>query len=235
MNIFLKKFIVLYEKQFGFRNKHSTSHATAYSSSKIYENLDNSEKTASVFMDLSKAFDTINIDIMLNKLDHYGIRGLANEWFRSYLTGRTQFVQINSSKSDSLLEIKHGVPQGSILGPLLFSLYINDFVNCLCYGEAIMFADDTTLIFKEKDIQSLKEQINHDLSSAADWLAENKLSLNVKKTNYMFFDLARKSSNLDNISIKSEPVERVKTQKFLAVIFDEKMSWKDHLIILSQS
>ncbi len=93
-----------------------------------------------------------------------------------------------------------------------------------------MFADDTTLIFKGKNVESLKDQINQDLSSAADWLAENKLSLNVKKTNYMFFDLSRKPSNIDNILIKNEPLERVKNQKFLGVIFDEKMSWKDHII-----
>ena len=137
LNAFLKKHHILYEKQFGFRDNHSCSDATAYLSSKIHENLDNCEKTLSVFMDLSKAFDTINIEIMLSKLQNYGIRGIANEWFRSYLTGRTQFVQINQSKSITILDILHGVPQGSILGPLLFSVYIYDFINCLSFGEPI--------------------------------------------------------------------------------------------------
>ena len=138
-------------------------------------------------MDLSKAFDTINIDILLQKLCHYGIRGIVNKWFESYLKGRKQFVSINSCASENILDILHGVPQGSILGPLLFLIYINDFKNCLKFSEAFMFADDTTLLFKEKCLDSLKVKINSDLSSAADWLAENKLSLNVKKKQILCF------------------------------------------------
>ena len=103
-------------------------------------------------------------------------------------------------KIENIFDIIHGVPQGSILGPLLFSLYINDFRNCLQFSEAIMFADDTTLLFKSKSMENLKDMVNSDLSSASEWLAENKLSLNVTKTNFMCFDLSRtKCSQFDFI------------------------------------
>ena len=188
---FLKRCNIIYEKQFGFRKNHSTSHATSYLSSEIYQSLEGSEKALCVFMDLSKAFDTINIDILIQKLDHYGVRGIANKWFKSYLTGRKQFVQINQHKSENVFDILHGVPQGSILGPVLFSLYINDFWKCLNSGEAVMFADDTTIIFKDKSVKVLCAKANSDLSSAANWLAENKLSLNIIKTKYMIFNLSK--------------------------------------------
>ena len=228
MNCFLKKCDILYEKQFGFRKKHSTSHATAYLSSKLYTTLDNTEKSVCIFMDLSKAFDTINIDIMLEKLNHYGVRGVAKNWFSSYLKGRKQFVLINGKKSETMCDILHGVPQGSILGPLLFSIYINDFRNCLKYSEAIMFADDTTLLFKDSNMETLNQKVNNDLASATDWLAENKLSLNVKKTKFMVFDKSRNSTNVD-IRISNDKLKRVKSQKILGVIFDEKLTWKDHI------
>ena len=128
-----------------------------------------------------------------------------------------------------MCDILHGVPQGSILGPLLFSLYINDFRKCLSFSEAIMFADDTTLLFKEKSMDSLKLKVNSELSSAAEWLAENKLSLNVKKTKFMCFDTSRSTSSNFDISISNEKLEQVKSQKFLGVIFDDKLMWKDHI------
>ena len=149
---FLKDSNILYEKQFGFRRKHSTSHATAYLASEIYGTLDKAEKSICVFMDLSKAFDTLNLNILIDKLSHYGIRGVANKWFSSYLHDRSQFVEIDNQRSTNFCKIIHGVPQGSILGPLLFNLYINDLWNCLTFGEAIMFADDTTLVFKSKNL-----------------------------------------------------------------------------------
>ena len=226
---FLNENNVLYEKQFGFRNKHSTSHATAYLASKLYETLDEAEKSICVFMDLSKAFDTLNIDIMLDKLKHYGIRGVTNSWFSSYLSGRLQYVEIEGHRSNNLCELFHGVPQGSILGPLLFNLYINDFCNCLSFGEAIMFADDTNLVFKTKDPYYLQLMANEDLSSAADWLAENKLSLNIKKTKFMYFDMAKSNTALPKLCIGTKRIKGVETQKFLGVVFDDKLSWKPHI------
>ena len=181
-------------------------------------------------MDLSKAFDTLNLNILTQKLSHYGIRGVENKWFTSYLTDRSQFVDINSHRSANICDIHHGVPQGSVLGPLLFNLYINDFRNCLTFGEAIMFADDTTLVFVNKDKKYLEAMVNEDLSSAADWLAENKLSLNIKKTKSMYFDLSRSKSVMPKLFIGKKSIKSVKTKKFLGVVFDEKLSWKDHIL-----
>ena len=132
------------------------------------------------YLHLSKAFYTLNINILLSKLNHYGIKGIENQWFSSYLKERIQYVEIEGHKSLNLCKIRHGVPQGSILGPLLFNIYINDFYQCLTFGECIMFADDTTIIFKAKDLYYLELMTNEDLYSASEWLQENKLSLNIK-------------------------------------------------------
>ena len=157
------------------------------------------------------------------------MRGVANKWFRSYLKGRKQFVEVNRHKSENMYDLIHGVPQGSILGPLLFLIYINDFKNCLNYSEAIMFADDTTLLFKDKSTDTLKSKVNNDLSSANEWLAENKLSLNVKKTKYMCFDNSKSNLGDFDACISDQQLSKVKSQKFLGVIFDEKLSWKEHI------
>ena len=111
----------------------------------------------------------------------------------------------------------------------LFNLYINDFFNCLSFGEAVMFADDTTLVFKSKDNFYLEAMSNEDMLSAANWLEENKLSLNIKKTKFMHFDLSKKGRKAVKLNIGSTPIEQVKNQKFLGVIFDEKLSWKAHI------
>ena len=131
-----------------------------------------------VYLDLSKAFDTINHDILLYKLEHYGFRGVALDWFKSYLSNRKQFVRYQMNDSNHKI-INCGVPQGSILGPLLFILYINDIVNTTSLLELILFADDTTLLFSHQDIVSQNDIINNELQEICNWFQANKLSVNL--------------------------------------------------------
>ena len=140
-----------------------------------------------VYLDLSKAFDTIDHSILLKKMEHYGIRGITLEWFKSYLNQRVQYVTYKSTNSKSL-NIPCGVPQGSVLGPLLFILYSNDIPNSLKYSKSILLADDTTVCISVEDVTDLFRCLNHDLSNLNDWFKANKLSLNVNKTNYILFN-----------------------------------------------
>ena len=141
---------------------------------------DKQKSTLSVFLDLSKAFDTVGHAILLRKLEFYGIRGIALKWFCNYLTNRKQFVIYNNENLNTLV-ISSGVPQGSVLRPLLFLVYINDMSNCLHYSKTILFADDAN------NIDSLFYNLNADLADLADWFKANKLALNVNKSNYLLF------------------------------------------------
>jgi len=210
--------------QFGFRKNHSTYMALLSLINNISENLDNGEATVGIFLDLSKAFDTIDHTILINKLRHYGIRGTTNAWFSNYLSGRYQCVSINGTKSD-FKEIQCGVPQGSILGPILFLIYINDIstVSDLC--KFILFADDTNIFLSDRDPVNLSRLINNEFNKIQTWFMCNKLSLNMKKTNYMIFSNRPADQNL----IKINSLSRVHKSKFLGVIIDDKLSWNDHI------
>ena len=178
---FLTNRAVLYKHQYGYRPKHTTIHPIihlinhcASSTSKT-----DPEFTLAVLCDLSKAFDVIDHDILLSKLNNYGIRGLANEWFKNYLSERQQFVETDGKTSQVPL-IQIGVPQGSILGPLLYLIYVNDIGNS-CQGNILSFADDTTLCTSHSNLDELYANANEQTNDVYQWFCSNRLSLNAKK------------------------------------------------------
>jgi len=220
---------ILYRNQFGFRKGYSTQLALILLVDKISQAIDKGEYCIGLFLDLSKAFDTIDHNILINKLYHYGIRGTSLEWFKSYLTDRKQYVTFNGENSERS-QIKCGVPQGSILGPLLFLIYMNDLAHVSDKLYTILFADDTNLFLTGKKIHEMTVIFNEELAKLTTWLAVNKLSLNIDKTNYMIFKGKRKGKAPDlNIKIGDKPVKRIDKTKFLGVTIDDTLSWKPHL------
>ena len=223
-------YLDLSSTQFGFRKKHSTSHAATHLTNIIGDSLDKKRKLLGIFLDLRKAFDTVDYNILLAKFQRCGVRGTAYEWFVSYFTGRLQRVHYHCASSNECLVTK-GVPQGSVLGPLLFSLYINELHDCLEHCSSIMFTDDTSVFTCEKDIAKLILKGNADLQNIHVWLAFNKLSLNVKKTNCILFKT--KSSISQQLPIKltlrNETINQVHSTKFLGLTLDENLSWKMHM------
>ena len=167
---FLTRYNILNDSQYGFRHKHSTINAITEITNDIMSSFDMKHTSLAVYLDLSKAFDTIDHSILLKKMEHYGIRGISLEWFKSYLSQRVQYVTYKSTNSMSL-KIPCGVPQGSVLGPLLFILYSNVIPNSLKYSKSILFADDTTVYISGEDVTYLTRCLNHDLSQLNDWLS----------------------------------------------------------------
>ena len=192
--------------------------------------MDNNLINGVLFLDLKKAFDTVDHNILLSKLQLYGIRGTAHRWFQSYLKDRKQICKINQTMSDAK-SIHCGVPQGTNLGPMLFLLYINDLPNCLTKTSSVMFADDTSLSCEGSSSAEIEGKLNHDLEMVHMWLTTNKLTLNQEKTEYMIIGSQQRLDLISediNVSLANEPISRVQTKKVLGVIIDEKLKWHEH-------
>ena len=195
----------------------------------IFQAFENNDFTIGIFIDLKKVFDTVDHQILLGKLEFYGIRGIPLTWIKSYLSNRQQFVNINNCKS-SYKKINCGVPQVSVLGPLLFLIYINDIFNCSNHLAFILFADDTNIFAKHKDIKH--DMINIELKHVASWLAANKLTLHTaNKAKFILFHPTRKKINLHDINLHIDGInsDRVEHTKLLGIVIHQNLSWIPHI------
>ena len=223
---FFNKNDILSREQYGFRKKSSTAYAIYDVIEEKLKNLDKNNFTCALYLDLSKAFDTVNHKILLQKLNHYGIRGLPLKMIQSYLLNRKQFTLVNGTKSEER-SINIGVPQGSVLGPLLFLLYINDLPLASCLHTKL-FADDTCLIFSATTLDELQIIINQEIKKIDLWMSSNKLSLNYKKTKYMLIHRKNDRSHL-NLYINNKKIEQTRSIKYLGVKIDENLNWREHI------
>lgn len=226
---FLASTNFLCEKQYGFRPKSNTLIATIDLVTKIKLNFDSKKLTLGVFIDLRKAFDTVSHEILLMKLNSLGVTGSAYEMLKSYLSNRYQIVKIGEFQSEPQL-ITFGVPQGSILGPLLFLIYINNIHEIGLKGDISLYADDTSLFYSGSSISPIIEQAQNDLDLLNTWLKSNLLTINIAKTNYIIF--AAKNKNIDQhnkLNIDGEALNRVHEEKYLGLVLDDQLTWKPHI------
>lgn len=227
--VFLNNNNVFSDNQFGFRKGFGTKHAIAKVTDFICTNLDKSLPVTAVFLDLTKAFDTVDHEILLLKLERYGIRGLPLVLMKNYLENRFQYTCVEGNRSNKL-PIRVGVPQGTILGPLLFIVYINDLIDIFDNKNIVSYADDTVVFASECNWENTKNRINNYLITVSKWLEYNKLTLNVNKTVYIsFINYIDKNPGDINIKIKDIAIRNVESTKYLGIIFDKCMKWNYHI------
>ncbi len=227
---YLDKYSLLSDCQFGFRKNHSTETCCLSMLDKMYRQLDQGRVGGVVFLDLKKAFDTVDHAILLRKLSSIGVSNQSIKWFESYLCNRQQVIKIDQCIS-SKKRIEYGVPQGSILGPLLFLVFINDLNNCIELCGTSMYADDTAVFYFADDAEELRMSIQYDMQSISYWMTQNRLSLNVAKTKFMMVGSRPRLSRQREfkVSLNRETVENVETFKYLGMILDKHLCFNHHI------
>ena len=227
---FIDENYILNSNQSGFRPKHSTTTALTKFVNDLSWNIENKQISGVAFIDLRKAFDTVDHNILLAKLTDIGCSRECVQWFKSYLTDREQTVSFKGTKSDPLT-VMMGVPQGSILGPLLFSIYVNTLPNCISHGNVDMYADDTTLMVSGSSVTDVEQKLSFALQELMVWINHNRLVLNTDKTCVM---VIASRANLNKItsfkvSINGKALKRVNVAKCLGVLIDEELNWSKHV------
>lgn len=241
LNSFFETNDLLAKEQYGFRKNKNINKAIFELFSEIVSNVDKKNPISVLLMDMSKAFDHVNYDILIGKLERYGIRGNILDLLKSYLTNRKQITVFNRICTKSKKEITYmssardcisGVPQGSVLGPLLFLIYINDLPKCTEY-QTVLFADDSTLIVPCKNIETYQNDINTSLNNIIEWLLINKLKINIDKTNIMSFNQRTEKPNL-NITYADNIISEINNARFLGIHLDSQLNWKFHIDIVTK-
>ena len=224
----------LYESQYGFRTAHSCENAICELVGTIAKNREERKHTIGVFIDLSKAFDTLNHHKLLLKMEKYGIRGTNLQWFKSYLANRSMRVKCTSNitghvEYSTYHKLEYGTPQGSCLGPLLFLIYINDLQNSILYSTTILFADDTTLLQGHQNLKYLKWSVEEDLKLMIDWFRANLLTINLDKTECLLFNKNNCNSPLNlELELGTSIIKCTDQVKFLGLWIDNKLQWTHH-------
>ena len=233
---FLEKYKLIFRFQFGFREDHSAVICLTEITDHIRGLLDNGNYVLGLFVDFTKAFDTVDHEILLYKMRHYGIRGHANNFFRSYLSNRKQYTFINGVKSQEKT-VDCGVPQGSVLGPILFLIYVNDLACAVGENKCRLFADDTGIFTHNKNFNQLIAESKQLYSKLFDWCIASKLTINLKKTHFMLFYNKNKPvpNDFNHINVGEFRINRVEETKYLGLTIDEKLYWTNHIKELGKS
>ena len=225
---------ILAKEQHGFRTRRATDTALIHFTDKILASMDSGQVTGVAFLDLSKAFDTVNHELLLRKLSYLGLSKNSVSWFRSYLSNRSAITVVENKRS-SMMNIPIGVPQGSILGPLLFVLYMNDLPCCLKSCKVMLYADDTVLYYSSRMVCDLETKLNEDLENITVWFNNNFLTLNAEKSKFVLIGSSRKLKFCDSIkvTVQGHQVNQSTTAKYLGITIHENLTWTEHVKAMS--